>query len=272
MPLIALCSAKGSPGVSTLAMGLAALWPQPTVLCDLDPAGSDLLWRYRTESGAPVDPDLGLLSLGAALRRTGASTNLADHVQVLAGSQQVVAGVRHPEQITGLGAMWPVFTEALLAWPQVVLADCGRVVPGSPTVAILGRADVVVFGVRAGAEHFAQLRERLRAMAQTLHIGAALHSRIFVALICSPKDRSAVQDLQRLLDAEGLAVRVIGPIAQDESGAAALTGQWNPRSGRSLLVRSIRSVIPELEQPLRVPVQPGSVESGPPGFFPEQLR
>ena len=49
--LVALCSLKGSPGVTTAALGLAAGWPsaeQPVVV-ECDPAGGDLLGRYRLE-------------------------------------------------------------------------------------------------------------------------------------------------------------------------------------------------------------------------------
>jgi len=47
--LISIASAKGSPGASTSAHVLAAVWPRPAVLAELDPAGSDLV--YRATSG-----------------------------------------------------------------------------------------------------------------------------------------------------------------------------------------------------------------------------
>ncbi len=79
MTLVSVCSAKGSPGVSTFAAALAALWPQESLLADLDPAGSDLIWRYRAATGEPLDPDRGLLSLGVAVRPGGtAAGGVAD--------------------------------------------------------------------------------------------------------------------------------------------------------------------------------------------------
>mgnify|MGYP001003888136 CR=1 FL=1 len=45
--LISIASAKGSPGASTSAHVLAAVWPRPAVLAELDPAGSDLVYRAR---------------------------------------------------------------------------------------------------------------------------------------------------------------------------------------------------------------------------------
>ena len=51
--LISIASAKGSPGASTSAHVLAAVWPRPAVLAELDPAGSDLVYRTHSREGAP---------------------------------------------------------------------------------------------------------------------------------------------------------------------------------------------------------------------------
>ena len=40
--LVAICSAKGSPGVSVAALALASVWPSRVVLAECDPAGGDL--------------------------------------------------------------------------------------------------------------------------------------------------------------------------------------------------------------------------------------
>ncbi len=248
MGLLAVCSAKGSPGASIVAMGLAALWPRASLLADVDPAGSDLIWRYRNQSGQPLDPEVGILSLGAGLRRAGAQIHGPDHVQQVAGGQSVLAGFAHPDQVTGLGPIWPVLADTFLGWPADVIADCGRLVPGSPALPVVARAEAVVFVVRPSAAGFAQLRERLRGLGDALQIKGAGHRRTFVLIVGSARDRRVVTDLQRILDSDVVGVQVLGVIAQDESAAAALGGQWNPRLGRSLLVRSLRAVIPQLEQ------------------------
>ena len=77
----AFASAKGSPGVSTTVAAVAASWPTPVVLADVDPAGGDVMWRNRTATGGPLDPDRGLLSLGAAVRRGAAQADLTEHLQ-----------------------------------------------------------------------------------------------------------------------------------------------------------------------------------------------
>ena len=63
MSVVALASAKGSPGVTTTALALASWWPRQAVLIEADPAGGDLAAR----TGLAEEP--GLVGLAAALRR-----------------------------------------------------------------------------------------------------------------------------------------------------------------------------------------------------------
>jgi hypothetical protein len=233
MGLLALCSAKGSPGVSTLAVGIAALWPRPAALVDLDPAGSDLIWRYRDELGEPLDPGRGLLSLGATVRRAGAVIEPKDHLQMLAGGLPVVAGVTHPGQITGLGPVWPALADALARWPQDVVADCGRVVPGSATVPVLSRADAVVLVVRSGADAFAQLRERLRGLSEVLRLGRPGAVTTSVVLVTADRDRHGTGGRpRRQLEPAG------GPL--DAGPLRTGTGARAGRADRSGLRRAAR--------------------------------
>ena len=82
MALVAFASAKGSPGASTAALAVAALWPRDVLLADCDPAGGDVALRMPDPDGAPLDPDRGLVSLAAAghavtgLARSDAATFL----------------------------------------------------------------------------------------------------------------------------------------------------------------------------------------------------
>lgn len=70
MGLLAVASAKGSPGVTTAAMLIGGLWPRPSVVVECDPAGGDIATRMPSVTGDPLDPQLGLLSLVAAGRRS----------------------------------------------------------------------------------------------------------------------------------------------------------------------------------------------------------
>ncbi len=80
MTLIALFSDKGSPGVTTLALSLAAAWPRPVTVAECDPAGGDLALRLTDEAGRPrLHPDPGLLGLAAAARRSTAPAACRAH-------------------------------------------------------------------------------------------------------------------------------------------------------------------------------------------------
>lgn len=239
--LIAFASAKGSPGVTTTVNALGGIWPADVVVADFDPAGGDIALRHRGVEGEPLDNERGLLSLAAAARRSGEG-DLGEHVQIAAGGLQVVAGVTRPEQFTGIGAAWPAVATMLRAASTDVLVDCGRLVPGTPLLPILTAADAVVFMVRPGVEYYAHLRERLRWLAEPLHIGEAGSIPLGIALIAGSSDTAAPRDLDRLLQHDGHQVTVLGRIADDVKAAGALAGRWNRRIDRSLLIRSAREM------------------------------
>lgn len=256
MTVIALASAKGSPGTTITALALAAVWPTPVVLADVDPAGGDLLWRCRDRAGDPLDPDHGLLSLGAAARRGAAETTLADHLQPIADDVRVMVGVSSPDQLAGIGSVWSQIPALLSAHHEDVLVDCGRVVPGSAALPVLLRADVVVFVVRPDLEGVAHLRDRLRALSSSLRLGEPDGVRVGVAVATSYRDTRAVPDLQQLLDAEGLAVSVLGVVAEDEKAARMLSSARMGDPRRTLLGRSARELagqLTEMPAPLRAP-------------------
>ena len=73
MTLIAVCSLKGSPGVTTFSVALAARWPvtDRCVLVECDPSGGDMATRFALASSP------GLVSLAAATRRSTDPGSLA---------------------------------------------------------------------------------------------------------------------------------------------------------------------------------------------------
>jgi cellulose biosynthesis protein BcsQ len=254
MALVVLGSAKGSPGVTTTAIALGAVWPRPAVVADLDPAAGDLTVRYRRGDGRLLDADVGLLSLGAAVRRHDAANSggdLAPHLQTVAGGLPVLAGLSSPEQVTGLGQVWPAIAQSLRLTPQDVLADCGRLLPGSPTMPVVVSADAVILVARATLDGLYHLRERLRWLAQPLRLAVPDAVPVGVVLVLSDRDRRSQPDVARLLGHAGLPVPVLGRIADDGRAARALGGQSRQRIGRSLLVRSAREVATAVDDLLR---------------------
>lgn len=147
--LIGLCSVKGSPGVTTAALALAACWPgggEPIVV-EADPAGGDLAARFRL----PWTP--GLVSLAAEARRNPNPELLTAHSQVLPPGLRVVVGPVSDEQahaaLEVLGGRGnPVLRSAVGNPDSVVMVDAGRIRSSSPTLPLLRGADAIVLLAR----------------------------------------------------------------------------------------------------------------------------
>jgi MinD-like ATPase involved in chromosome partitioning or flagellar assembly len=248
MALYALASAKGSPGVTVTALALATVWPTDPVVADMDPAGSDLTWWLRTPEGDPIQAERGLLSLGAAVRRGAEEAVLDDHLQDVDGGLRVLAGVATPGQVAGLGAAWSHIPTVFNAYGADVIADCGRVVPGSASVPVLQRAAAVLFVVRPTIEGIAHLRDRLRSLRDALETGAG-GPPVGVVVVTSYRDTRSVPDLQQLLDSEGIQASVLGVVADDDRAADSLKGvRWSRSIGKSLLFRSASEVAARLTE------------------------
>ena len=238
MTVFAVASAKGSPGVSTAAAALASVWSGPVVLADVDPSGGDVMWRQRTPAGAPLDPDRGLLSLGAAVRRGAAQADLSEHLQRSGLGIDVLVGLASPDQLSGLGGAWSQLPAVFDQHRTDVIVDCGRVVPGSSAMPVLTGADLVLLVTRPDISGVAHLRERLRSLRHDLGTGTPGGTPVGVVVTTSYRDTRSVADLQQLLDAERLGATVLGIAADDPKAAQILGGERFGQLRRTLLGRS----------------------------------
>jgi MinD-like ATPase involved in chromosome partitioning or flagellar assembly len=241
--LVAIASAKGSPGTTTTARVLASVWPAAVVLADCDPAGGDLAIVGRAHGGGVLNPDRGLLSMAVEARHGLPPGAVAEHVQDLEGGLPVLCGVSSPEQVAAIGPVWPAIATAFASAPGTdVVADCGRVTAGTPLMPVLNAADVVLFVVRPRVEQYAHLRERLRWLAAAQR-DLQRAPRTAVVLVGDKRTTDSSRDLKQLLAHDGLAVPVVGPLAHDQQAADALAARIDRGIGRSLLVRSARLLV-----------------------------
>jgi hypothetical protein len=90
----------------------------------------------------------------------------------------------------------------------------------------------------------------LVSLAEPLGLQRSSTSRVGVLVVTGDRDARAVGDVQRLLDIEGTRAQVLGRIAIDSKGADALNGLRTGGAGRSLLVRSVRGLVPVLSERL----------------------
>jgi len=148
---------KGSPGVTTTALALAAASSEDdgpaALLVEADPGGGDLeCWCGPL--GAP-----GLLPAVTELRDRTSADRLADFsTPAVAGVDVVAAPTRAMPVGAALRAAGEGFAAALAAMAADVFVDCGRWLPSAPPVleAVVAAAEGVVVVCRptlAGVEH-----------------------------------------------------------------------------------------------------------------------
>ena len=121
--LIGVLSTNASPGVSTTAMAMGAVWPSPVVVVDADPSGGDIL----AAAGAVVEADRehNLLELMRLGRQGQIPQVLESQIAVLPTGVPAVAGLAHPGQAGGVA--WTDLAEGLRAVThRDVLVDLGR--------------------------------------------------------------------------------------------------------------------------------------------------
>ncbi|MEV0318131.1 MinD/ParA family protein [Streptomyces sp. NPDC050658] len=234
MTLVAMCSLKGSPGVTTAALGLAGQWPsghQPVVM-ECDPAGGDLLARYRLA----ISP--GLVTLAAAGRRSTEPGLVWQHTQRLPGGLRVVPG---PPSAGQAQAALEQLTSEETTMPRraadragvVVIADCGRVEESSPALPVLRQADALLVLVRARDDALAHLA----TMVNTVERWSAEPCFVLVG------DGYRTDDVVR-----ELGIEVAARLPEDKKGAAALSGALGRRAApaRSALGKALASLADNL--------------------------
>jgi MinD-like ATPase involved in chromosome partitioning or flagellar assembly len=165
MPLISLVSLKGSPGVTTTALALAAAWPAPRrLLAELDPAGGDLEIRLGLPAGGG-----GLAALAAAARRRSRHSlwafacELAGGLHVLPAPPGAGQAGACLQALTAAGVLQRLAAEAA-AGEAVVIADCGRLDPAAVTAQAGVLAGVVLVVARPHLSDLAHLAGRLEAI------------------------------------------------------------------------------------------------------------
>lgn len=243
MALVAVAADKGSPGVTTTALALAAVWPRRALMAELDPSGGDVVLRLRGPQQSLLSAERGLISLAVAARRELKTESLWQHIQALDGGLEVLIGVATPEQAAGLGTLWRPLTALLASIPGVdVLADCGRLFPGSPAMGVLQGSAMVVLVTRPEVDAVAHLRGRVLSLTQQLGSGGFDGVPVGVVVIADAKDTDAQREVEAVLVRAGAPAHVLGRIAHDKEAAAMLRGQWGSKLKRSLLVRSAREV------------------------------
>lgn len=258
MALVTLAAAKGSPGVTTTALVMGALWPRQVLVAECDSAGADIPLRMPASDGGVLDPERGLLSLAAAGRKGLQSQLVLDHTQQVIGGTEVLAGVRVPEQAAGMTNVWPMLGPALDGIPGYdVLADAGRIGATTPQNALLRSSRLLILVTSTEPSAVVHMRERLISLSAQLDPASPVGTPIAIAVIADAKARDAVSQVRETLQRTEVPLVGVWHIAFDARGAGFFKGRLVGRADKTLLVRTAREATHEaaaLVEPFFVPL------------------
>jgi len=221
-----LVSAKGSPGVTTAALALAAVAGDRALLVELDPSGGSVeCWTGTT--GEP-----GLIRVANGMRRAVNPEMLRAHaVSAPPGVRSILAPTAGTMAEATIAMTGDRLVPALADLAATVVADAGRWSPSQPTARRIAGCDaigVVCAPTVEGVEAARWLIEPLRTAAAGPVVVIIVGDRPY-----SPAEVAAVVD-----------VPVVGVLAWDARGINALLTAGAGRGwSRSALARSARSML-----------------------------
>lgn len=152
MALIVLCSAAGSPGVSTTAIGLSLAWTRPCLLVEADPTGSSAMltgyMRQYTPNGV-----VSVFDLAVRFRQTGSVPPLMDVATTVPNTGiRLLSGPRSPAHAAVINEAWTALVaefHQLAAAGIDVIVDLGRLGMKSSPTTLLQSADLVMMVTRS---------------------------------------------------------------------------------------------------------------------------
>lgn len=204
MSAIVVCSGKGSPGATFVAVNLAtalARAKQNAVLLDLDPAGGDLSCYLG------LDPRRGLYPL---LRMEG---SVFEPSRLLAEAEErsgfhVVGGFPEASELVSPEVLGGAFAAAR-APDRIVVADIGRV--ATTNMSIAAQAELVLLVVKADLVSVLGAERALR------QLEAAGTDRKRIGAVVSGHERRRPADLAEV--GEALRLPIVGAVPADRRGA-----------------------------------------------------
>lgn len=241
--IVAVCSDKGAPGGTTVAMTLGMVWPGVRAVVETDVAGGDLALRVRSaESGEFLTPTPSLASLSAAVRMGVVDPAL--HAQETSLGVPVIAGSPSAVRFRAVRSTWPAVASCLADWSGMAIADLGRVDGTAASVPVAKSASLALVVTRFSVEGLSRLRDRVDDPDVLPAPTDDGRSRVAVVVLAPSRQAGeAITGTQQVLDSVGSPVPVVGAVAWDPQAAAALwDGTVTRRLAGSELIRSTRSI------------------------------
>ena len=253
MAILLLTSTSGSPGVTTLAVGLALTWPRPILLADCDPgAHQAVLAGYL---GGRSAGGKGLLRVAEAHRdRRPLREAILDQTLPLSAEGEsrrlFLPGFTKPGSATHFSGVWEDLAEAFDRLGEVdidVIIDCGRLAPQGLPAALLERSALTLVVVTSTLRSIMSARVHIPTLRDHPRLTSPDRGHLGLVVIGEgePYGRAEI--------AKALDVPVITSIAYDPKTAAHLSDD-RPRHRRfdsSPLIRSVRDAASQLSNALQ---------------------
>lgn len=239
MAVIALMSAKLSPGVSVSALALSLSWQRDTVLAECDPAGGDVLPGFLAGQ-MPADRGIGELS-GLHGRGRLEAEFWGQLVDLDAPHRRrlLLPGVARLADSGGVATVADTLARLFAGLahsprPYDVVADCGRLTAVNTLWPLLQRADALVMVVRGTLPSIAHAQANLADLRERYaHTPGALDALRLLVIDEGKHVREA---------ADNLGVPLLGVLPHDPRSARELSQGGTPIKAHHRLVRACRDL------------------------------
>jgi hypothetical protein len=236
--IVSVCS--DATGTTSLALTLGAAWPIERVVLEADPSGGDAVFWLHHADGQPLRPEPSALTLAADARGELPVDALPAYAQPTVLGVPVVVGAPSMGGYAPVERLWPRVAALAAGWPGTVIADLGRLVAHHPALPMLRASTVVLLQARADVAGLYRLRERVSELPAVL-ADPTMDTPPVAVVVRGPARgrRSAVGQVQRLLEAIGSPVPVAGFAPDDRRAVQALrSGGYTRRVCRTGLGRA----------------------------------
>lgn len=254
--IVAVASIKGSPGVTTTALALAAGWVslgRRATLVEADPSGGDAAYRCATTAGAPPAASPSLVTLAAETRRRQRQDRdlLAVHTQPLACGVHLLAGVSAAVQSRALAGLWTGIATAVQHAAGDVAIDLGRFDPSwldpeppvgttnNSAAALIASADVILLVAGASMASVIHLRNGIEPIAR--HLSGERMAGLLPVLV-GPARTSArdTRELDQILATASAPVASSISLSYDPHGVNMLSTRPLVRGAKSVPGKQVR--------------------------------
>jgi hypothetical protein len=243
MAVVILTSTSGSPGVTTLAVGLALTWPGSVILADCDPgAHQAVLAGFLAGRSAGGK---GLLRVAEAHRdRRSLREVILDQCDVLAEDQGhrrlFLPGFTRPGSASHFGGVWGDLAEAfdrLSDTGNDVIIDAGRLGSQGLPAPLVERAQLTCLVLQSSLRAVMSARVHLPTVRD--HPRLAEPGGPLGLIVVGKSDPYSSSEVGK-----ALGVPVLGAVAHDRQAAAHLSdGRPRPRRfDSSPLIKSLHSL------------------------------